>query len=92
MQIGRIMDETQHNRLKKLKMRSWHRGTKEMDMILGSFADARLAGLDAASLDEFEALLSENDHDLYQWVAGQCKPPEKHGKTISTVVEFLQIA
>ena len=86
------MDEMRHNRLKKLKMRSWHRGTKEMDLILGGFADARLAGLDGTSLDVFEALLSENDHDLYQWVTGQSKPPEEYDKMILEVKEFHQIA
>ena len=57
-------------RLKKLRMRSWRRGMKEMDLILGPFADARLADLDAPVLDAYEALLDENDQDLYLWVTG----------------------
>ena len=63
-------------RLKRLRIRSWRRGIKEMDLILGAFADSRLSDLDAAELDLFEALLGENDHDLYQWVSGQTAPPE----------------
>ena len=62
-------------RLKRLRMRSWRRGTKEMDLILGPWADARLAGLDGAALERFEALLEENDQDLYAWVTGQAAAP-----------------
>ncbi|MDJ0640824.1 MAG: succinate dehydrogenase assembly factor 2 [Paracoccaceae bacterium] len=68
---------TEHERrLKRLAMRSWRRGTKEMDLILGRFWDAEGAGLDAATLDQYEALLSENDQDLYAWVSGQATPPD----------------
>ena len=52
-------------------MRSWRRGIREMDLVLGGFADAALAGLEPAALDAYEALLSENDHDIYQWIAGR---------------------
>ena len=45
------MTETRETRIKRLRMRSWRRGIKEMDLILGGFADAELAGLDAATLD-----------------------------------------
>ena len=62
-------------RLKRLRLRAWRRGTKEMDLILGPFADARLAGLETAALDRFEALLDENDQDLYAWVTGQAAAP-----------------
>lgn len=48
-----------------------------MDMILGPFSDACAASLDARTLDDFEAMLSENDHDLYQWISGQATPPEQ---------------
>ncbi len=59
------------NHLKRLRMRSWRRGIKEMDLILGPFADQALASLDADTLDIYEALLAENDHDLYQWVTAR---------------------
>ena len=42
-------------RLRRLKIRSWRRGTKEMDLILGPFADAELGGLSVAELDALEA-------------------------------------
>ncbi len=58
-------------RFKRLRMRSWRRGIKEMDLILGPWADAAVTGLDDAALDLFEAMLNENDHDLYQWVTAR---------------------
>lgn len=59
------------NRLKRLRMRSWRRGIKEMDLILGPWADEKAQGLDEEGLDTYEALLGENDHDLYQWVTAR---------------------
>lgn len=70
------MTETPENRLKRLSMRSMRRGIKEMDIILMRYAKARLAAMDAAELDRYEALLEENDQDLYQWVSGQRPAPE----------------
>jgi antitoxin CptB len=69
------MTETRETRLKRLRMRSWHRGIKEMDLILGGWADTHLAGADDATLDAFEAVLAEADQDLYSWVSGQADPP-----------------
>ena len=64
------MSEAPEIRLKRLRMRAWRRGTKEMDLILGPWADACLAGLSPAALDRFEQLLEENDQDLYVWIVG----------------------
>jgi len=76
------MTETAEIRFKRLRMRSWHRGTKEMDLILGPFADTDLAALGPADLDAYEALLEENDQDLYQWVSGQRPAPDMHAPMI----------
>ncbi|WP_298676137.1 succinate dehydrogenase assembly factor 2 [uncultured Lentibacter sp.] len=70
------MAETRELRLKRLTMRSMRRGIKEMDLILMRFARARLEQMTAAELDLYEALLDENDQDLYQWVSGQTPAPE----------------
>ena len=64
-------------RLKKLRMRSWRRGMKEMDLILGPYADAQIAQLSPADLDRYEQLLDENDQDLYLWVTGAVQCPER---------------
>ena len=63
-------------RRKKLRYRAWHRGTKEMDLILGPFADANVERFDAAELDRLEALMNEEDPPLLTWVMGQAEPPE----------------
>ena len=63
-------------RRKKLRYRAWHRGTKEMDLILGPFADAHAGAMDEAGLDRLEALMSEEDPPLLTWVMGQEEPPE----------------
>lgn len=67
--------ETAEARLKRLGMRSWRRGMKEMDLVLGPFADAHLAQLSEAELLSYDALLAENDQDLMAWVLGQGTPP-----------------
>ncbi|MCB1366245.1 MAG: succinate dehydrogenase assembly factor 2 [Rhodobacteraceae bacterium] len=72
-------------RLKRLKMRSWRRGTKEMDLILGPFSDTGLAALGAQALDDYERLLEENDQDLYQWLSGQLPVPPQYA-AISAII------
>jgi len=70
-----IVGETPAVRLKRLKMRSWRRGTKEMDLILGRFADAHLGDMGRDDLAVYDALLNEVDTDLYQWLTGQGAGP-----------------
>jgi len=62
-------------RRKRLRFRSWHRGTRELDLLLGPFADRHLAGLTDAELAEYEALLTMPDPDVYDWILGQAEPP-----------------
>jgi antitoxin CptB len=83
--------ETPENRLKRLKMRSWRRGTKEMDLILGPFADHELGGLGAVELDLFDALLSENDQDLYPWITGASLPPPRFGALLDRIGAFARV-
>lgn len=63
-------------RRKRLRYRAWHRGTKEMDLVLGPFCDANIDGYDAATLDRLEALMNEEDPPLLKWVMRQEEPPE----------------
>ncbi|MCF2870090.1 succinate dehydrogenase assembly factor 2 [Octadecabacter sp. G9-8] len=72
---------------KRLHMRSIRRGIKEMDLILMAFSKARLAGLDAAQLTTYDALLSENDHDLYQWVSLQTAEPDHYVELMDMIRE-----
>ncbi len=62
-------DRAAENR--RCRMRAWRRGTREMDLILGPFADARLSDLPDTDLHLFEQLLAENDHDLYRWITAR---------------------
>ena len=64
-------------RRKRLRIRAWRRGIKEMDLILGGYADTELATMQGEALDVFEAVLGENDHDLFAWVTGQAEPPAR---------------
>lgn len=63
-------------RRRRLLFRSWHRGTREMDLIIGRFADAHIAQFSDAELDEFERLIEATDPELLAWVTGQSAPPE----------------
>jgi antitoxin CptB len=65
-------------RCRRLLFRSWHRGTQESDLLLGSFAEASLKSLDGAQLDRFEALLDCTDPDLFDWIFGGSAPPPEH--------------
>jgi antitoxin CptB len=57
-------------RRRKILFRAWHRGIKEMDLIMGRFADERLETLSAPELDEFEGLMQVPDQQLYAWING----------------------
>jgi antitoxin CptB len=65
----RTSDGLDHRR-RKILFRAWHRGIKEMDLIMGRFADARLDQLAAGELDEFELLMQVPDQQLYAWING----------------------
>lgn len=64
--------------LKRLEYRSWHRGCKETDLVLGSYCAKRLESMDAAELGCFEAFLDEDDSDIWHWLTEKtpCPKPE----------------
>jgi antitoxin CptB len=65
-------------RLRRLMFRSWHRGTQESDLILGSFAEMHLPGFDGAQIEKFEALLECPDAELFDWMISGRAPPPQH--------------
>jgi antitoxin CptB len=65
-------------RRRRLLFRSWHRGIRETDLLLGRFADAHIADLSEPELDEYERLLDVPDHDLYGWVSGELDIPDSY--------------
>ncbi|MGA9253433.1 MAG: succinate dehydrogenase assembly factor 2 [Roseobacter sp.] len=83
------MKELHEHRIKRLKMRSMRRGIKEMDLILQRFAETHLDSMDDPGLTTYDAMLSENDHDLYQWVTRQEEPPETYAQLIETIINDL---
>ncbi|HQU67150.1 MAG TPA: succinate dehydrogenase assembly factor 2 [Albidovulum sp.] len=84
------MSETRESRLKRMAMRSWRRGTKEMDLILGPYADAELVGLNGEVLELYDALLLENDQDIYPWIAGAAPVPERFRALIAEIAAFAR--
>jgi antitoxin CptB len=84
------MSETEEARLKRMAMRSWRRGMKEMDLILGPFADARLAGLRPEALALYDALLLENDQEIYPWITGAAEAPARFQALISEISSFAR--
>jgi antitoxin CptB len=62
-------------RRKMLRYRAWHRGTLEMDRVLGPFADAHINALSEAELDRLESVMDQEDPALLKWVMGQDVPP-----------------
>jgi antitoxin CptB len=69
-------------RLERLRFRSWHRGTREMDLLLGSFADAHLHAFTPEQMAGYEALLECGDPDLYNWILGKEKAPPEHDNDV----------
>jgi antitoxin CptB len=64
-------------RRRKLLFRSWHRGMREMDLIMGGFGDAKVEHLSERELTEFERLIDVPDRDLLAWITGEeAVPPE----------------
>ncbi|GAC1335096.1 MAG: succinate dehydrogenase assembly factor 2 [Beijerinckiaceae bacterium] len=57
-------------RRRRIRFRAWHRGIREMDLIMGGFADAELARLTGAELDQFEHLLDLSDPQVFAWLSG----------------------
>ena len=76
----------QINRLKRLKYRANHRGIKEMDIVLGGFANAKLDDLSEEMIGQFETLLIENDRDLLVWFTGEAEFPIDDLQTIFKLI------
>ena len=82
-------------RLKRLRFRAWHRGTREADLMIGGFFDARHQSWDAGELDWFEALLEEQDVDIMGWAIGSIPcPAQWNGAMMQTMrsLDFVPIA
>ena len=80
------------HRLKRLRFRAWHRGTKEADLMIGGFFDAHGAGLDDAEIAWFENFLEEQDVDIMAWAMGaQPVPVRWHGPMMTALATLTYV-
>ena len=85
------MQETVEIRRKRLRFRSWHRGTRELDLLLGRFADRYVDGLTPDQLDRYEALIEEPEPDIYRWISGGEPVPPKHDDDVMALIKSIEI-
>ena len=69
-------------RRRRTLFRAWHRGIREMDLIMGRFADAEIGTLSEPELDEFELLIEVPDRDLFRWVTGEVETPSNYDTAV----------
>ncbi len=69
-------------RRRRLLFRAWHRGIREVDLIMGGFADAHIADLSEAEVDDFERLMDVQEHDLLAWVTGAADAPADYDSAL----------
>ncbi len=65
-------------RRRKALFRSWHRGTREMDLVLGRFADAEIDKLSDEEMTIYEHLMEAPDRDLFTWLTGSVETPTNY--------------
>ena len=65
-------------RRRQILFRAWHRGMREMDLIMGRFADAQIGTLPEEELADFEALIEVTDRDLLGWITGEIETPSNY--------------
>jgi antitoxin CptB len=64
-------------RRRRVRFRCWHRGMREVDLLMGQFADASIEALSEQELDDLEALMEAQDRDIFAWMTGEASiPPE----------------
>ena len=76
------LDDELELRRRRLRYRAWHRGTREMDFVLGRFVDAAVAAMKEPEVAELEALLEAPDPDLFAWVTGTEPVPANYDTEI----------
>ena len=74
---------------KRLAFRSWHRGTREIDLLLGRFADAHVPDFDAEQLDMYDRFLNNSDPDIYNWISrAEPVPPAEDNAVVQLLLAF----
>ena len=87
-----MTDISDEHRLKKLRFRAWRRGFREIDLILGPYADAHGAEFTPSDFEAFEALLEQQDQDVYAWIIGQDEIPTAFRTPLMTRLQAFRPA
>lgn len=74
--------------LRELIHKSWHRGCKETDILLGFFARDTLGAMDAIFLEKYSKFIYESDWDIYAWLTEEAKSPEKYRDIIKKIQDY----
>jgi antitoxin CptB len=77
---------------RRLRFRSWHRGTRETDLILGRFADRYLGEFTAEQLDRYAALLEKSDPEIYDWLTGRSSMPATPDNDVMQLLKNFRVS
>lgn len=86
------MDDPPAYRLRRLRFRSAHRGSRELDIMFGRFADTWLTRLSEAQLDRYEDLLNVEDPRIYGWLIGSETPPPEYDHDVFALLRQASMA
>ncbi len=89
---GDSVDNEDEGLRRRLLFQSRHRGVKELDLILGPFAERHLPGFSGAELRDFALLLAEPDPDIYDWLAGRVPLPARLQNRVTSLLLAFRIA
>jgi len=84
--VGETRDETREVRVKRLLFRARHRGTQELDLIIGRFARRYLAEMSDSQIDLFEELIEASEPALFDWITGREPVPPAYDTEIMTLI------
>ena len=87
------MSKNIEDKRKRLIFRSWHRGTQEIDLILGRFAEVQLPDFNEAQLDLYDKFLQNNDPDIFNWISGkELIPQSESNEIVLLIMKFFKTA
>jgi antitoxin CptB len=69
-------------RRRKVLFRAWHRGMREMDLLMGQFSDAEIGTMSNEDLDDFELLIEVPDRDIFAWLTGEAETPSNYDTAV----------
>ena len=89
---GESVDNEEEALRRRLLFQSGHRGVKELDLILGPFAERHLPEMSGAELQDFAVLLAEPDPDIYDWLVGRVPLPARLQNRVTSLLLDFRIA